>query len=172
MDAFCCYDVGNLRMSLCYGSRFVKGYYLNLPRFFHGGSRFKQYTAPGTFAAAGHNSYRRCQSQCARTAYHQHRYAPCQCKSHALSCCKPHCQSQQRYCHNGRYKYSGYFVSYFGNRGFGGCRIADKPDNLSQRSIFTYSYSSAFKITRSVYGCRRYAVSLSLFGRYAFTGKG
>ena len=153
-------------------ARLVQRHNLDAPGFLQGCGGLKQNAILRAQAVAYHDGYRRCQTQRAGAADHQHRNAARQRIANALAQQQPHKGS---HCCNGDHrghKYARHLIGNLGNGGLGGRRVADHADDLRQGGILTHTGSAALEEARLVERSGRHAVARRLIHRDALARQG
>ena len=103
-------DLGNLRLTLCERSGFIKCYDLYFPRRLKGRRIFKQYTVSGTNSASYHYRNGGCKSECTGTAYNEHCHRSCYRVGYLCTDEHPNYEGSERDKKHCRNEYSRYFI--------------------------------------------------------------
>ena len=168
----CRENVGNLRLTACDGSGFVKGYDLNLSGFLKGDGCFEKDTVFGTHSVSNHNGNRSGKTKGAWAADDQNGNSSCQGVASLMTGKQPDNSSYNCNGDNSRYENTGNTVCDFCNRSFGGCSITDHFDDLGEGGVFANAGSFTFDETRLVdCGCGD-KISGSFVNRDTLTCKG
>ena len=137
------YQVCHLRRALGNGTGFVQHHDLCLAGLLQRHSGLKENAVFGTQPVAHHNGYRRGQSQCARTADHQHGDPAGQRIAKALTGKQPHHGGHQGDGHHHRHKHAGHPIGDLGNGRLGGGSVADHLNDLGQSGVLPHPSGTA-----------------------------